>query len=118
MSGFPIHKAGPGSGVSGNLDASINFPHVLRRGKNLDIHAVWTGTPTGTFSLETSYDGGTTFKTVPGADVEFTANGNAQPAGAGGSALWNWSNMPGVVFRLVWTSLGGSGTLTYSLAMS
>ena len=74
-----------GSGVAANLGdhAVFGFPVAGRR---LSVQATWTGTPTGTFSLECSFDG-TTYTAVPGAAAEFTANSQAQPAGGASSAI-------------------------------
>lgn len=114
---IPHSKAGRESGVASNLDATKNFAPEQMRGTNLSVYASWAGTPTGTFALQCSFDGGTTFTTVPGASAEFTANGNAQPAGGASSAVWNWSNVPGNAWRLVYTRTSGSGALTYYYAM-
>ena len=78
------------------------------RGGRLSIYAAWTGTPTGAFSLRTSFDGGTTWITTPGASTEFSA----QPAGGASSALWNWSNVPGTNWQVLYTATSGTGTLT------
>lgn len=99
------------SAVTDNLGASGVIGSFPVAGRRLSMQAAWTGTPAGTFSLECSFDGAT-FTTVPGAAAEFTANGNAQPAGGAGSAVWNWSNVPGNMVRLVYTRVGGTGTLT------
>lgn len=104
-------RAVPGTGVAANLAATGNFGPIAVKGRRLSIIASWTGTPTGTFSLETSFDN-TTWVTVPGAATEFTANGNAQPAGGASSAVWNWINPPGNMVRIRFTQSGGTGMLT------
>lgn len=83
------------------------------RGRRLSIPAEWSGTPTGTFSLQYEKNDGTA-AAVPGASVEFTANGNAQPAASASSALWNWSNVPAGKVRILYTATSSTGTLTYS----
>ena len=104
-------RALSGSGTANNLSASTTFGPLAVAGRQLSVGATWTGTPTGTFSLEHTFDG-TTWRVVPGASAEFTANGQAQPAGAAGSAVWTWVNLPGQQVRLVYTRTGGTGTLT------
>ena len=100
-----------GSGIAGNLGATSVYGPFPVNGRRLSIQATWTGTPTGTFALQCSFDG-VNFVTIPGAAAEFTANGNAQPAGGAGSATWNWSNVPGTLARLLYTATSGTGQLT------
>ena len=102
----------PGSGVANNLAAGATFGPVPLQHARLSIIAVWTGTPTGTFALQTSADGGGAWVTVPGASAEFTSNGQAQPAGSSGSAVWTWYGVPGQTVRLQYTYTSGTGTLT------
>ncbi len=104
----------PGSGVAANLGADALFPAPVQ-GRRLSVSAAWTGTPTGTFSLETSFDG-TNWYAVPGAAAEFTANGNAQPAGGASSAVWNWYNVPGTMVRIKYARTSGTGTATLRAA--
>lgn len=104
-------RAFPGSGVANNLDTSATFGALQVQGRRLSIRASWTGTPTGTFALQCSFDGGATWQDVPGAGAEFTANSQAQPAGSASGGVWNWSNVPGSAIRLNWTRSGGAGTL-------
>lgn len=100
-----------GSGTTDNLGATGTFGPLPVQGRRLSVFASWTGTPTGTFSLECSFNG-TDWATVPGAATEFTANSQAQPAGGASSAVWNWSNVPGSMARIRYTRSGGTGTLT------
>lgn len=99
------------SGVASNLAATGNFGPLPVQGRRLSVYAAWTGTPSGTFALECSFDG-TNWTAIPGAAAEFTANGQAQPAGGAGSAVWNWINVPGNMARIRYTRSGGTGTLT------
>ncbi len=103
-------RALSGSGVADNLGATRTFGPFPVAGRRLSVQATWTGTPTGTFSLECSFDG-TTYTTVPGASAEFTANSQAQPAGGASSAVWNWANVPGNMARIRYTRSGGTGML-------
>ena len=100
----------PGSGVAANLGADALFPTPVQ-GRRLSVSASWTGTPTGTFSLETSFDG-ENWHAVPGADAEFAA----QPAGADGTAVWNWYNVPGSMVRIRYARTSGTGTATLRAA--
>lgn len=104
------------SGITDNLGATGVLGSFPVAGRRLSIQATWTGSPVGVFSLECAFDG-TNFVPVPGAAVEFTANGQAQPAGGGSGAVWNWSNVPGNVVRLVYTRTSGTGTATVRAAM-
>jgi hypothetical protein len=98
---------GPTASHDGSLAATVNLPWFPITAARLSMGLAWTGTPTGTFKLQHSFDGGTTPIDTPGAAVEFTA----QPAGAAGAVAPNWSNLPGLVVRLVYTRTGGTGTL-------
>ncbi len=100
-----------GTDTAGNLATTTTFGPLTVQGRRLSIYAAWTGTPTGTFSLECSFNG-RDWVTVPGAAVEFTANSQTQPAGSAGSAVWNWSNVPGNIERILYTTTSGTGTLT------
>ncbi len=83
------------------------------KNRHLSIDASWTGTPTGVFSLQCSFDSGATWRTVPGASVEFTANGNAQPAGSASSAVWNFVNVPGGAWRISYAAGSNTSTATF-----
>lgn len=98
------------SGATDNLGATGTFGPLPIQGRRLSVYASWTGTPTGTFALECSFDG-QTWAVVPGAAAEFTANSQLQPAGGASSAVWNWSNIPGNMARIKYTRSGGTGTL-------
>jgi hypothetical protein len=99
------------SGDADNLAADKSFGPFPVQGRRLSVYAAWTGTPTGTFALQCTFDG-TNWTTVPGAAAEFTANSQAQPAGGASSAVWNWSNVPGNMARIRYTRSSGTGTLT------
>lgn len=106
-----MSRAITGSGATNNLAATTTFGPLIVQGRRLSIQASWTGTPTGTFALQTSFDGAN-WATVPGAAAEFTANGQTQPAGGAGSAMWSWYNVPGTMLRLLYTATSGTGTAT------
>lgn len=104
----PYTGAQPNAQNAGDLGATVSFPWFAITGSRLSMGLSWTGTPTGTFKLQHTFDGGATPHDTPGASVEFTS----QPAGGSGSVAPNWSNVPGTMARLVYTRTGGSGTLT------
>jgi hypothetical protein len=79
------------------------------RGRRLSIPVSWTGTPTGTFSIEAEGADGAAVA-IPGASAEFTNSPNAQPAGSASSALWNWSNVPAGRVRIKYTLSGSTGS--------
>ncbi len=103
------------SGVTDNLGASNSFGPLPIQGRRLSVWAQWTGTPTGTFALQCTFDG-TNWVTVPGAAAEFTANSQAQPAGGASAAIWNWANVPGNMARIAYTRTSGTGTLNIKAA--
>ena len=103
------------SGTADNLGATQNFGPLPIQGRRLSVGASWTGTPTGTFALEVTFDG-KAWTVVPGAAAEFTSNSQTQPAGAAGSAVWNWANVPGNMARIRYTRTSGTGTLTIRAA--
>ncbi len=80
-------------------------------GKRLSLEVAWTGTPTGVLTLECSFDG-QVWRTIPGATAQFTAGGQAQPAGTASSGVYNWVNVPGQMVRLKYTRTSGTGTAT------
>ncbi len=96
-------------GSSINLGANWQGPPQPVNGGRLSVGIEWTGTPTGTFALEASFTGNT-WRAVPGASAEFTSNGNAQPAGADGGTILNFSGMPGTLWRLTYTRTSGTGS--------
>lgn len=106
----PVSKVSDGTldltfAASGTADTPI-LPVKNRR---LSIDASWTGTPTGVFKLQCSFDSGTTWRDVPGAAAEFTANGNLQPAASASNAVWNFVNVPGGAWRIRYTATSGTG---------
>lgn len=75
----------------------------------LRLDVAWTGTPTGTFTLEARTLDGSTWRTVPGASLEFTS----QPAGSAGVLMPYWYQMQGFdAVRLRYTRTSGTGALS------
>jgi hypothetical protein len=88
------------------------------RGRFLSARAAWTGTPTGVFKLQVSFDSGVTWSDAPGMSANFTANSQAQPAGSASSAIWSFVDIPGGSWRIRYTgtSVGGAATLRFAWA--
>jgi hypothetical protein len=86
---------------------TVSWTGVVRGGR-LSVYVSLTGTGTGVFKLQTSFDGGVSWIDTPGASSEISA----QPAGAAFSALWNWANVPGTNWRVLYTATSGAGTAT------
>lgn len=103
ISGSPIQLALPASSTVDSAAQDV-------RNRHLSIGATWTTGATGTFSLQCSFDGGVTWRDVPGASAEFTANGNAQPANSASAATWNFLHVPGGKVRIRYTATSGTGT--------
>jgi hypothetical protein len=80
------------------------------------IQAVWTGSPTGTFSIETSCDEGKidpATNTVTGITNWTFYDGSDQAAGgAAGQFVWRINVLPEKWVRLKYTYSSGSGTVT------
>lgn len=88
--------------VDGNMAADIDGPSFVTgpRGDVILI-ASWlnTGAATGTLSLQWLDTGGATptWRDVPGASAEFTANNNVQPANNNATIVCYWREL--YVFR-------------------
>ena len=95
--------------------ATAQTPWIPVRGGGVSITVAWSGTPTGTFSLVSSDDGGVTSRAPSGSVAEFTNSPNAQPAGASGGAQWNFSEVPAGLIAILYTATSGTGTLTYRI---
>lgn len=75
---------------------------------NMGIGMVWTGTPTGTFSIEAKVG------ESPWQDIGLTG---ITAAGAAGEHVINLNQLPFNKIRIVYTATSGSGSLTaYGLA--
>lgn len=104
---LPIAHATTLKPLSLPASGTVSWDGVVRGGR-LSIYVSLTGTATGVFKLQTSFDGKTTWFDTPGAATEIAA----QPAGAAFTALWNWSNVPGGNWRILYTATSGTGTAT------
>ncbi len=95
----------PANGVGQPLYASgtkFSAP-VLLAGNLFTGRLIWTGTPTGTFKLQTSY-GDNTWTDVSGTF-------SAQPAGSASSCTVTASNLTGRYVRVFYTATSGTGTI-------
>lgn len=87
--------------MSGNITSSSIQIQFL---DNICIQAIYTGTPTGTFSVEGSLDNSNW--------VALATAPSPNPTGSAGSSLVQYSNQSIVYIRLKYTVSGGTGTLT------
>lgn len=78
---------------------------------NIGIQATWTGTPTGTFSVEVSLDPSNlgwqalTFTPAP-----------TQPTGSTGTIYFPVNQTPAGFIRLVYTRVSGTGTINAKIS--
>jgi hypothetical protein len=86
--------------MTGSLTSSVTNIQCL---DNICIQAIYTGTPTGTFSVEGSLD-----------NVNWVALSTApspNPTGSAGSSLVQYSNQSIVYIRFKYTASSSTGTL-------
>lgn len=97
-----------GSGTGLNADGTGTRIKVAAR---LSIQAFWTGTLTGTFSVEASLN---TTDGVNGiwTPITVTLAGGAQPAGAAGSLLIDPLILAAAWIRIRYTAVSGAGNVT------
>lgn len=96
---------------------TINSPAIpVDQAWGYAVHAVWTGTPTGTLKLQASCDAPLlTNQTSSGVTTvtnwtDITSSSVAV-AGAAGDYMWNVTTGSYRFFRLVYTNISGTGTL-------
>lgn len=95
--------------TAGDMSASITSPSVdIRWFDNLIMYISFSGTPTGTFSVETSGDQVTWF------DIGLSPAPAA--TGSGNTIRISMNQLPDSYIRLKYTRTSGTGTLTASLA--
>lgn len=97
------------SGMVGGTMASTNtiYSNIIDVSKmdNIGLQVDWTGTPTGTFSVQAS-NNGTTFHAVVFNPVL------AQPSGSAGGYVVDINQYPWKYIMLQYTNASGAGTLT------
>lgn len=108
--------------VDSNKDLSSNYdsPAIFMYNYYaLNIQAIWTGSITGAFTLQTSLDyqpGGPAGGPAPFAGTWVTyANSSQDPSGVQ-SCVWDIFATGARWFRVDFASTGGTGTLTKLLA--
>jgi hypothetical protein len=112
ITGFlPSHPSG-GSTPSGILSGAMASTNTIYSNivdmatmDNVGIEVVWTGTPTGTFTVNGSNSGANFFALT--FDPALT-----QPAGSGGGYLIDLNQFPFKYLLLEYTNASGSGLLT------
>lgn len=72
-----------------------------------------TGSPVGTIALEFLSLSGT-YKPIPGASAEFTANGNVQPASNAGDIVCHWRELQAFPTVRITYTRGSGGTANTS----
>ena len=92
-------------------------PVHIMLGDNVGLQFQWTGTPTGTFTIEASMD----YQENPSAPGDVTNTGNwttitvspsiTQPTGSTGLVLCNLNQLPFPWIRLTYTAGSSTGTL-------
>lgn len=90
-------------------------PVLMKQEYMCAIHAVWTGTPAGNFTIETTCDVGVIDPqngAVTGLTNWTTYPDSTQAAGGGGGTfIWHINVLPDPWVRLKYTSSSGTGTL-------
>lgn len=103
-----------------DMSTSFNMSPVwLGHICNFSIQLFFTGSPTGTFKLQCSNDPGTPNSSNQQAVgvVNWTdVAGSSQGVVAGGDITWNVQNAGYNFVRVVYTSAGGTGTVTSARA--
>lgn len=116
----PIIGSGSSAVVSGDMSANITGPAtVIQRLPGLSYDLVWTGTPTGTFTVQVS----NTY--AQGADGKVIAIGNWKSlptsafsgtypvaSGSAGSGFLDLVGTSAYAVRLLYNFTSGTGTLT------
>lgn len=102
--------------TDGSMGASINSNAVLMdQESGIAIQAVWTGTPVGNFTIESSCDVGQINPSTgqpSGISNWVYYNGSTVAAGGDvGKLIWNIEPIAVKWVRLVYTRTSGTGTL-------
>jgi len=97
---------------NGNMSGNLTSQNVeLEFMDNIGIHVVWTGTPTGTLSVQISLDP----TNLGWVSIPFTSP--TQPSGSGGSDYFEVNQSTAAYVRLIYTAASGSGTLNAKIAI-
>lgn len=103
-----------------SLSSSYTSPPIPMDQKvGVNIQAIWTSTPVGTFKLQTSLSyqpGGSIGNSPPVAGTWDDFPSSSQSSSGVNSCTWNISDAFFRWIRVVYTSTSGSGTLSTLLA--
>ncbi len=90
-------------------------PIILKQEFCVAVQAVWTGTPVGNFTIETTCDPGMIDPldgSVSGLTNWVTYTGSTVAAGgAGGSFIWRFNDIPDAWMRLKYTAGSSTGVI-------
>lgn len=79
---------------------------------NVGVQVVWTGTPTGTITIEKSMD-----PTNLGWEVHTFSPAPTQPAGSASRSWFEINQTPASYVRMVYTRGSGTGTIKAKIAL-
>lgn len=97
--------ASPGTGTMSSTNTIYSQIINIAKMDNAGLEVTWTGTPTGTFSVQGSVSGKNFY------DLTFSP-ALAQPAGSGSGYLIDLSGYPFTYILLKYINASGSGVLT------
>lgn len=109
---LPAYKIVNAVTMASNITSAVTDVRFI---DNIAYQLVWSGTPTGTFSVQMSLDyavgiGGTV--TNAGTWINIPLNAATNPTGSSGSTNIFINQIPGPYLRLVYTASSGTGALT------
>lgn len=97
----------PSTSMAGSL---VSLPLDLQQINGFSFQAIYTGTPTGTFTIECTNDTPT-----GGSTVWVTVDGSSYSNVGAGSYMWNLINQFYYFARIKYTFISGTGTLSVVL---
>lgn len=101
--------------INGDMSASITSePTIIQKLSFVSYSVVFTGTPTGTFSVEVSNDykvNGEGVEINPGNWTAVTLTGSPVASGSASNGFIDLDGISAYAVRLVYTRTSGSGTL-------
>lgn len=111
---------GTANNMTGTTAITGKAVHIFGLSK-ASFQAIWTGTPTGTFTVQVSNypgnvynDDGTIISSVTWTTLTSPAAWTAlQPAGAAGNADFSLADLSQRWIRPIYTNTSGTGTLTF-----
>ena len=97
----------PSTAMTGDL---VTLALDLQQIAGFSLQAIYTGTPTGTFTLECTND-----SPISGTTVWVTVAGSSFANSSAGSYMWNMINQFYNFIRVKYTFTSGTGTLSVIL---